>query len=377
MDEPTYKSKHDFITLDSVDSLVLERDPSFIDYLFFHNVLDKFCWLIKLHYADRETVKKKRYRIETLFQWFLLANKVRGEKAKKCLSAQADAERLEFHVTKGWHNELIRNDPLLPDYLQIGTQLSGWAGPGSGGTVAWNVIQSYYSIFEYLSCLATSVNPSLQVEGHKQLAKEFNNHTLGKARHGLLFYPFAISSDTTSSGFPDHPAHCKFHYASYPREPGRSVSELEQEIQKAFLFVGEGRRASLIDFLYQLRLWANYTGVHSLLKLSDGGYQGFLMKNLATIVFFAGGMAEVAVIFSLGEAAYLGMLKRFATGYIDKNERFAKNKYLIPIYIRLRSYKHLGLLSGSIDFIIPESADPVKFIDVQPVAPAAAAKRRR
>lgn len=101
------------------------------------------------------------------------------------------------------------------------------------------------------------------------------------------------------------------------------------------------------------------------------------MKNLATIVFFAGGTAELSVIFSLGEAAYLDMLKRFATGYIDKNERFAKNKYLIPTYIRLRSYKHLGLLSGSIDFIIPKSDDPVKFINVQSVAPTDAVKRRR
>ena len=35
MHERTYNSKDDFITLDSVDSLVLDRDPSFIDYLFF------------------------------------------------------------------------------------------------------------------------------------------------------------------------------------------------------------------------------------------------------------------------------------------------------------------------------------------------------
>lgn len=142
------------------------------------------------------------------------------------------------------------------------------------------------------------------------------------------------------------------------------MAELEREIQKAFLFVGKKRKASLIDVLYELRLWANYTGVHSLLKIYDGSYQGFPMKNLATIVFFFGGIAELAVIFTLGEAAYLEMLKQFSMVYIDKNEHFAKNKYLIPVYIRLRSYKHLGLLSGSIDFVIPEPEDPVKFIDV-------------
>jgi|GEM_PF-6284114 len=57
-----FDAKKDFITLDSVDSLVLDKDPDFLDYLYFHNVIDKFCWLLKLQYSKRETVKKKNYR---------------------------------------------------------------------------------------------------------------------------------------------------------------------------------------------------------------------------------------------------------------------------------------------------------------------------
>ena len=109
---------------------------------------------------------------------------------------------------------------------------------------------------------------------------------------------------------------------------------------------------------------ANYTGVQSLMKLTDGGYQKFLMRNIAMLVFFVGGMAEFAAISALGESKYLGILKRFSLDYIDKHERFARNKFLVPFYIRLRSYKHLGLIDGSIDFIIPESIDPVRFIEV-------------
>ena len=33
-----FDSREDFITSDSVDSLVLERSPDFLDYLFFRNV---------------------------------------------------------------------------------------------------------------------------------------------------------------------------------------------------------------------------------------------------------------------------------------------------------------------------------------------------
>ena len=88
------------------------------------------------------------------------------------------------------------------------------------------------------------------------------------------------------------------------------------------------------------------------------------MRNLATVVYFMAGMAEMASLFAVGEAKYLDTLKLFSIDYIDKHKRFARNKYLIPVYIRLRSYKHLGLISAPIDFIIPESGDTIEFINV-------------
>ena len=73
-------------------------------------------------------------------------------------------------------------------------------------------------------------------------------------------------------------------------------------------------------------------------------------------------MAELAAVFAVGEKEYLGALKRFSVDYIDRHEAFARNKHLIPPYIRLRSYKHLGLISAPIDFSIPASGDTVQFI---------------
>ena len=181
-ERPEYNKREDFITLDSVDSFVLEKAPDFLDYLFFHNVLDKFCWLLKLHYADRETVKKKKYRIDTLFQRFIVANKIIDGKIVKCLSKKVDAAKLEYHLTKGWHNELVRSDPLHPDLLNIGTQIGKWGVPGSGGLIAWNIIQSYYAVFEYLSCFGSAVKPSLDTRGHKKVARQLRNALLGVAK---------------------------------------------------------------------------------------------------------------------------------------------------------------------------------------------------
>jgi hypothetical protein len=338
--------------------------PDFVDYLFFHNVIDKLCWVVKLHYADRETVKKKRYRLDTLFQRFIVANKIRSEKASKCLSDSPDEEKIAFHLMKGWHNELVRSVPLHPDSLLIGTMLSRWDGPGSGGFAAWNIIQSYYAFFEFVSCLGISVNPSLDTRGHKKVSRYFNNHLSGSANDCILFYPFNLKSSSSTNNFPSHPSFCRHHYASYPREVGRSIDELEKELPEAYKLLNADSVTSVVDLMYELRLWANYTGIQSLLKLSDGGYLQFLVRNLATIIYFMAGMAEMAALFAVGEAKYLGILKRFSMDYIDKHENFARNKYLISSYIRLRSYKHLGLINAPIDFIIPASGDTVQFIRV-------------
>lgn len=351
-----------FITQDSVDSLVVERYPDFVEYLFFHNVLDKFCWLIKLHYADRITVRKKGYRIDTLFQSYILNNGVTTEKIRKRVSDKADKNLLQFHLAKGWHNELVRSDPLHPDYLDVGTNLSDWGAPGSGGFAAWNIIQSYYAVFEFISCLCLSADPSVDTRGHKKVAATFTSQVQGKFKNRIIFYPFSLSSISKSKDFPEHPRHCDYHYASYPRDKNLQILDLEVESVRALSFLSGTAKKSFFDLLYELRLWANYTGLQSLLKLSDGGYQKFLSKNLAIITFFAAGMAELATLSAVGRSEYLAILREFSESYIEKHARFARNRFLVPAYIRLRSYAHLGLIDGPIDFILPRSMDPIQFI---------------
>ena len=88
------------------------------------------------------------------------------------------------------------------------------------------------------------------------------------------------------------------------------------------------------------------------------------MKNLSTLVFFVGGIAELAAIHALGEVRYLAILRRFQRDYIDRNERFAQKSFLIPAYIRLRAYKHVGIITQSIKFIMPELEDPIQFVKI-------------
>lgn len=359
----SFEERRDFIPLDSVDSLVLDRDPSFENYLFFHNLLDKFCWIAKLHYGDRDTVKRKKHRLDTLFQGMLRSGAFSLEKAAKSVSKDATEVQLRYHLTKGWLNELVRSHPLHPDYLLIGTSVGQWSTPGAGGFASWNIIQSYYAFFEYLATICVGIDPTLKANGHKVVSKFFNNHGIGKAGGRIIFYPFTLLDTTTE--FPEHPKHCGFHYATYPREVGRSIGELEHEMTRAFALISKqnkGTRTSFVDVFYELRLWANYTGVQSIITLSDGGYQKFLSRNLATIVFLMGGIAELAYISRFGVGSYLGALKRFSLDYIDKHESFARNKFLIPTYVRLRILKHFGIVRTDLDFLIPQPVDPVIFL---------------
>jgi hypothetical protein len=360
----SFDSLRDFIPEDSVDSLVLERNPSFEQYLFFHNLLDKLCWCAKLHYSDREVVKRKRYRLDVLLQQILSSAGIGVEKAQKCVKANSSSqEKLEYHLMKGWLNELVRSHPLHQDYLSIGTSLSRWDAPGAGGFASWNIVQSYYAFYEFMATICIAVDPETKVDGHKVVAKAYNNHVIGKASGKLVFYPFGLSSSTNT--FPDHPKHSQFWYASYPREMGRRVNDLEYEIVQAYKMLSSqssGKRTSILDLLYQLRVWSNYTGVQSVLDLSDGGYQKFLSQNLGTLVFLAGSMAEIAYIATCGQQNYILMLRRFATSYIDKHEAFARNRMLAPPIVRLRIFKHLGVIAHPIDLIVTKPIDPIIFI---------------
>ena len=359
-----FLEKRDFITEYSVDSLLLEEDPEFLDYLFYHNVLDRFCWLLKLHYSDRETVKRKRHRVDTAFQRFISEN-FRFDRAKGCLDPTIEREQIEYHLTKGWLNEAVRSDPLHPDYLDAGTMISRWNGPGSGGMTSWNLVQSYYGVYEYLSCVVMCLDHTVDTRGHREVARRFSSNLLGRANNRLVFYPFNMTSRTPDRGYiPPHPDYLKYQYANYPRESSQHIGDLEHEIERAFGLIDGTQTHSVFDFLYELRLWTNYTGVRALLRLDDGGYQNFLMRNIAMVLFFVGGMAEFAAICALGEASYLEILNGFSRDYVNRHERFARNKFLVPFYIRLRVYKHLGIVTGPIDFIIPRSNDPVQFIEM-------------
>jgi hypothetical protein len=358
-ENPEYRDK----VLDFNPSHYYDYSTELINYHPFHDFIDRYCWLIKLYYSDKEDIKRKNYRIDTLFQNFLLKNKFSVEKLVRQFGSNGNNSKMIFHLQKGWYNELVRSTPLNDDFLKIGTKVKGSVADAS--SVSWNITQTYYSIYEYTNSLAFLFNETINTRQHRTPTNIFNNGALNKLKSSILFYPFFLSSQNTRPT--KYPKHALFKYAAYPRNHRKKLQDINDDAVKSLKRLSKeykGAPISLVDFLYEFRVWANYTGVDTVIKLRNGHLLEYLYKNLATINFFMGGISELAAIARLGEEEYMKLFRSFANDYVLKQPQFEQNVLIVPIFIRHRIYKHLGIISDELLDLSPMFRDPIKMVDL-------------
>jgi len=357
-ENPEYRDK----VLDFNPSYFYDYCPELIEYHTFHDFLDRVCWLIKLFYSEKNDIKNKNYRIDLLFENYLIKNKISNEKIIKKLNGKFNGEKVLFHLKKGWYNEMVRSLPLDAEYLNIGTKIKGKIQDAT--SVSWNIAQTYYSIYEYVNSIDFCTTERLDTVKHRKPSKYFNNNVIDRLKNVAMAYPFTLSSEK-NLGI-KYPKHSKFQYASYPRDRSKSIKDVTNDVLNTLkkIQTRQGCRVSMIDFMYEFRVWANYTGIETIIKLENGFLLDYLYKNLAIINFFIAGSGELCALNMIGEKAYLAALSEFSEKYILKQPQYTKNIYLIPIFIRHRIYKHLSFIKNEIPFLIPESNDPIKFVNL-------------
>ena len=72
-----------------------------------------------------------------------------------------------------------------------------------GGFASWNIIQSYYAFYEYLATICVAIDSATKADGHKVIAKAFQQSCNWQGRWPrLVHYPFNLTSSTST--FPDH-----------------------------------------------------------------------------------------------------------------------------------------------------------------------------
>jgi hypothetical protein len=268
-----------------------------------------------------------------------------------------------FHLKKGWYNELVRSLPLDVEYLNIGTNIPGNIPDAT--SVSWNITQTYYSVYEYINSINFCTTDKLNTVQHRKPSKYFNANVIDGLKRSAMGYPFTLTSEK-NLGI-KYPKHIKFEYARYPRNSSQSIQEVTKDVTKMLkkIKLKQDSRASLIDFLYDFRVWANYTGIETIVKLENGFLLNYLYKNLGIINFFIAGSSELCALRRLGEDKYLEELRLFSEQYILKQSQYTKKIHLVPVFVRHRIYKHLGLIKGEMSFLFL-NADPINFVDLFP-----------
>ena len=87
--------------------MIFKIDDYLEEYLYYHNSIDEFIWLIKLMYAPKEIIKSKKYRTDELFQHYVKKNKIQEINNSNSFFGKKNSKRLfSYYLRQGWYNEI-------------------------------------------------------------------------------------------------------------------------------------------------------------------------------------------------------------------------------------------------------------------------------
>lgn len=321
-----------------------------------HEVLDELTWLLKVSYSTSEEIKKKQFRLDQLFANFLKFHKVNIRRLKQALSSQAQLDKRQIidDLKRGWYNELAYSLPLKTSTLGLSfkdIENNKQSATERFAFPSWRITTAYYSAYFFLRSITLQKQVNLRLQEHSATISSFKNNVLGPLSRVIWKSPFDIRY-IPNTRFAQRKLltrqipHLKHAYCSHPRPPQRSPSQLCEHVFRVFRSRGRKRKKpfsyTVVDYLHDFRVWANYLEIDNLLSLTGGGYKSFLDQNLSIILFFLGGIAELCFMAVLGDKEYGEALQNFYTLMVN-NDALKENELpYIPLYQRLVVYRSLG-----------------------------------
>jgi hypothetical protein len=332
------------------------------DFNKWHHLLDELLWLLKVTYSDPADIKRKAFRLDQLFSAYLSSNKVTLPKVRNAFAARpaSTATLVLNDLKRGWYNELAYSFPLRPSTLR---QSYADLETNKASSIvrlafpSWRITTAYYSVYFYLRAVALIKQSGFRLEQHGATIECFKNGVVSPLSQTLWRFPFSISY------LPRKPVrvatlpcvtlqHMKFAYSRHPRAPHRTPEEIYRHIFDAYRRRGQsGKRPSmytLFDFLHDFRVWANYLDIDNMLSLWGQGYKAFLDQNLAAILFFIGGIAELCVVAALGEDAYLRQLQHIFDLFAANNPEIEESFSSTPLCQRHDIFRAMKLTAGTL-----------------------------
>jgi hypothetical protein len=356
--------------LKSPKHFLYEYHPELKEYLQFHDIIDRFAWMIKLSFSPTHVLKNRRFRIDELFQYFLFELDFKPEVIKKKLiGTDCSKEKFKFHLLQGWYNEIASDFPFAQDF-NIGSHLE-YENEDFESQIfpSWKIIKSYYSIYSYFTAFVFTEDKNLKTLEHRKPSMYFNRHQLSKYSNIILKFPFNIyyKKKLSKSTFLDKfKREWKYKYAQCPRGD-KSIFELEKDFRENLkqIFIKKANDNdifTILDVMYEFRVWANYQGIDTITRLKNGGLLLFLERNLYVIKFFIAGITELVAISLLGEEEFTKLFEEFYLEYIKENDPLYERWYKIPQILRYRIYRKLKIVNKNPKSFFPPKKDELSLI---------------
>jgi len=351
-----------------------EHHPELSDYLWFHDAIDRFVWLLRLRYADRETMKSKRYRVDVLFQSFIHENQLSVTKLESnAIGKKNSRDKFSYYLLQGWYNELATDYPFIGDVMRLGTRFDYFDENWKVDLFpSWHIVKAYYTLYSYYNAYVFTNLSSIDTTEHRKITRHLNETLLQKFSTYLLCYPFSLSEPLVAGDLDGirgvRKREWNYQYSKYPRDTAKSFYDIEldfmEDLKKLRLKLNSRARVSIIDLLYYFRIWANYLDIETIVQLRKGGLLMFLERNLFTILFFAGGLCEILALGFVGERKYFELFEEFYVDFIMERDKLYDEWFNIPQITRLRIYKHLGLIQKLPTYMKRPKKDPIQFLKV-------------
>lgn len=342
------------------------------DFNEWHKIIDYFSWLFKVCYTPRKDIKKKKFRIDIIFQNYLAHNNIELSKVQKVFSNKISSEQYIIDdLKRGWYNELAFIFPLKESTLGLSykdIELNNEISPLRFAFPSWKITTLYYSMYFYLRSINFLKIPTFRKEEHKATINIFKNNVLKPLNKVIWKFPLNISYHPNKRIYRknlliNRVYHTKYEYCDHPRPPYLTPNGIFEEIYGLFKKRGKSYSKpsiyTIFDYLLEFRIWANYLDIDNLISLRGIGYKSFLDQNLSLILFMIGGISELCFISTLGETNYLKQLQILYDLFASNNEKIKNSFAITSLYQRLKIYNKVGIVKEDLELKVESDINEI------------------
>lgn len=330
-------------------------------FLDWHEVLDGMTWLLKVAHSDPADIKPRKFSAEVLFINYLI-----GQKPFSIASLgrefPADAIKRRRAITddlkRGWYNELAFHDPPRSSSLGMSfrdIELNKINSANRFAFPSWRITQAYYCTYFYLRAVCQQKTGFFRLAEHNATVCTFRSSVQKPLERLIWKFPFSILYEPgvridRSKLFGNYP-HLRFGYSNHPRggtTPKKVFEHILSNFRRAARRAKHPNSYGVFDFLRDFRVWANYQNIDDLLNLYGSGYKAFLDQNLSLLLFFIGGISELAYMSCFSAESYIQELQSFYNLFACNNDNLKGRFLSTPLMQRLAIFKALGIVSGDV-----------------------------